>query len=97
MNGHYIAVRLNALHNKRLFPIQVADNSIPAPRAKPGRKHNELVVRRKSGLSHFRKVLSLFAGLVNRYAERSQSTQVHEQVIHHIFHLSIVKSTEYVA
>ena len=26
MNGHYIAVRFNALYYKRLFPVQIADN-----------------------------------------------------------------------
>ena len=66
MNGYYIAVRFNALYYKRLFPVQIADNPIPATRAKPGRKHDELIVRCKPGLYHFRKVLGLLAGLIDR-------------------------------
>ena len=97
MNGHYIAVRFNALYYKRLFPVQIADNPIPATRAKPGRKHDELIVRCKPGLYHFRKVLGLLAGLIDRNTKRSQSMQVHKQVIYHIFHLSIVKTPEYIA
>ena len=29
MNGHYIAVRFNALYYKRLSPVEIADNPIP--------------------------------------------------------------------
>ena len=97
MNGYYIAVRFNALYYKRLFPVQIADNPIPATRAKPGRKHDELIVRCKPGLYHFRKVLGLLAGLFDRNTKRSQSMQVHKQVIYHIFHLSIVKTPKYIA
>ena len=85
-----------------LFTINVFFQSksrmtpFPATRAKPGRKHNELIVRCKPGLYHFRKVLGLLAGLIDRNTERSQSVQVHKQVIYHIFHLSIVKTPEYI-
>lgn len=35
MDGYHIAVRFNTLYYKRLFPVQIADDSIPATRAKP--------------------------------------------------------------
>ena len=97
MDRHHITMRLHTLHYKRLFPIQIADDAILAARTKPGGKHDKLIVRREPGLYHFRKILGLLTGLINRDTEGSQAMQVHEQVIDHVFHLSTVVGSKHIA
>ena len=84
MDGHHVALGLHALGDECLLPRQVAYLLVPASRTQSGREHQDVVVALEAGLHHGGEVAALAAGLVDGYAERCQSGQVHQQVVDQI-------------
>ena len=97
VDGYHVALVLHALDDESLLPLQVADDAPLAPRAQPGRKHEQLIVRGESGLNHAGKVLGLASGLVDGDAEGREAVQVHQQVVDQVLDLAVVARAQHVA
>lgn len=62
--------------------------------AYPGGKHNDVAVGTESLFHHARKITRLRSGLVDRNTERSQTMQIHQQIVDQILDASVIMCTQ---
>ena len=87
-------MRLHALYHESLCPRQVVYLPFYLARAQACGKHEHVVVALEALLHHGGKLPALAASLVDRYAKRRQSGQVHQQVVHQIAEAAVVVATD---
>ena len=93
IDGHHVALMLHALGDEGLVPRQVANHAVPTARAEARGKHQYMVIARKSGFDHGRKLPGLLSRLVDGNTQRCEAGQEHKQVVHQILDATIIVRT----
>ena len=94
MNGHHIALILNTFRDERLCPGDISDFTILLTRAEACREHQHVVIALETRLHHCWEITTLTTRLVNGNADRSQSWEIHQQVIDQITETPIVMTPD---
>ena len=81
MYGYNVTPGLYAFCDEGLFPVNVADDSLPLSRTETRGEHHNVVVAIESGINLLREIACLFAGLVDRHPELRKMRDIHQQVI----------------
>lgn len=90
IDGHHIAMILDALSDERLLPWQVMDMTVDEAGVESCREHQDMVVTTEALFYDTRKAAGLFASLVDTDAHRLQSWQEEQQIVDQIAEPAIV-------
>ena len=90
VDGHHVALVLDALRDERLRPRDVADDAVFLPGAEAGGEHEHVVIALEACFDHYGEVSALFAGLVDGDAEGGEPREVHEQIVDEVAEAPVV-------
>ena len=94
MDRNDIAVVLYALLYESFPPREIADLAVDETGADARRKEYDVVIALESSIDLAWEIAGLAAKLVDGYAERCQTLEIHQEVVDKIFDIPIVFATD---